>query len=125
SPEWGVCIDAEVSAGYVRYRLRTAAERLKGVKDANSQAALPGKGFEGPAILRAAQMDGRLSRRRAQGVRHIGRQGQDDVVRHGENRQIRDVDCGGRGLTRSSAELGGQVSDVIRIPAADRANGVA
>src|SRR5437667_2726303 len=95
------------------------------MEDAGSHAGPLGQRPQWFAVLGTAQMNDRPARRRAEGVGHVGRQRQDDVIGDGKDGQIGKIDRGGRALTGAGAELVRQVADVIGVAAADGGDGVA
>src|SRR5207245_9662375 len=121
----GIGVDAEIGASDVGHRLRATPERLQGVEDAGSKAALLRERTQGGAVLGAAQVDGRLSRGRTERVDHVGGQLKDDVVRNGQDGQVGDIDRRCRALAGSGTELLGEIADVVGVAAADRGDGVA
>src|SRR5207245_9439481 len=89
-----------------------------------TEAPLPRERPQGSTILGTAEVDSSLARRRAEGVDHLGRQRQDDVVGNGEDRQVGQIDGGRRGLAGLGAQFLRKVADIVRVAAADRGDGV-
>src|SRR2546423_15294118 len=86
-----VRIDAEVGPGDIRGGLGTTRKGLQRMETAGTEAPALRERPQGRTILGTAEVDRGLARRGAEGIDHLGRQRQDDVVGYGEDRQVGQV----------------------------------
>src|SRR5438270_12850866 len=94
------------------------------MEDPRPKASLLRQGTERRSVLGATQVDDGLSGRRAERFDHIRGQAKDDVVGHGEERQVGEYNGGRRAMTGQVVKLLVQVANFLWVTASALGNRV-